>query len=81
MCASVSVCVIVCGVVNSSKFCPLSLSRSPASFIGQENYCFFLFFCYWVAAAEAFESHLMFARLQGSPLRSRLMSHVMSEQR
>lgn len=37
--------------------------------------------CHWVAGAKAFESHLMFARLQGSPRRSCVMSRVMSEQR
>lgn len=75
--------------LSSNRLCALVIlaclplcihSLSSASFLGhvhQERE----FFCHWVALAEAFESHLMFARLQGSPRRSCLMSHVMSEQR
>ena len=72
----------VCAWVVSAST-TVSLPSVPSAclqlyFLGhQENE----FLCHWVAISEAFESHLMFARLQGSPRRSCVMSHVMSEQR
>lgn len=75
--------VIMCvhELFQRARQSPFSPSPPPVFgfiFLGhQENE----FLCHWVAISEAFESHLMFARLQGSPRRSCVMSHVMSEQR
>lgn len=48
------------------SLCPLCLSS--ALFLGQVHQENNFLFCHWLAVAEAFESHLMFAQLQGSPL-------------